>query len=389
MRIVHYLSEIVLAHGGVVRAVLDLCAGLAGAGHDVRVMCFDDTDLPKAWTQGGPLIPKAIRLNWPEGAKPVRRLRKEDLLRAEGVIAGARALHLHGPWEATNPQLAEIALRREVPYVVSIHGMMDDWTIRQGHRWLKRLYLAFKGRRFLRLASCVLCTAEAELMQARKWLRGARTEVLPLLVDLEPYRNPPDARATRAMLSRVPGDGPLVLFLSRLHPKKGVEHLLRAAARLWREGRRFRLAIAGGADAHAPEYEGAMRALAHELGIGDRAAFLGLVVGSEKTALMRSARVMVLPTSQENWGFVPIESLALGRPVVTTKGVDIWPELENSGGALIVGQNAEEIAGAIRRLIEDEALADEMGSKGREWVMRGLDPRAVLARYEDLYRSLS
>lgn len=388
LKIVHYLSEVNLAHGGVVRAVLDLCAALARAGHTVHLLTFQDTDVPAEWKRGGPGIPKCVTLDWPEGPKPIRRLRKADLLRVEGVLAGAHALHLHVPWEATNPQLAAIAGRRGVPYIISIHGMLDDWTIAQGRRWLKRAYLAFSGRALLQGAACVHCTAEAERDQATKWFSNPRTDVLPLLFDLEPFRNAIDQEEASRLLRTVPGEGPLVLFLSRLHPKKGIEHLLDAAADLWKQGESFRLALAGGSDHHAPEYDRALLARAERLGIRGRAAFVGMVGGTEKLALMKSARVLVLPTSQENWGFVPLESLAIGRPVITTRGVDIWPELERSGGAMIVDQSAGAIAEAARRLIADESLADEMGAKGREWVMRELEPSAVLRRYEALYASL-
>jgi glycosyltransferase involved in cell wall biosynthesis len=388
MKIVHYLSEVRLAHGGVVRAVLDFCAAFAKAGHDTHLLTFDPADVPQAWRQGGPLLPRATVLDWPERPKPIRRFRKADLLRAEGVIAGARVLHLHVPWESTNLQLAEIARSRGVPYILSIHGMLDDWTIAQGRATFKRLYLRFRASRLLTHAAAVHCTAEAERDQASKWFTNPNTVVLPLLFDLEPFRAPPRDDAGRSVLERIPGEGPVVLFLSRLHPKKGLEHLLHAAKILWHQGLVFRVAVAGGEDAHAPDYAARLRELASTLGIADRVTFLGLVVGGEKTALLRAARVNVLPTSQENWGFVPLESLALGRPVITTRGVDIWPELSRSGGAVIVDQTPRAIADAMRPFLESESLADATGAKGREWILRDHDPRAVLTRYEDLYRTL-
>lgn len=386
MKILHYLSEIDLTHGGVVRAVLDLTAALAGAGHEVHLMTFIDRDVPKEWKRGGKLIPRCITLSRPEGSKAVRRFKKEDLLRAEGIIIGADYVHLHVPWESTNLQLAAIAQRRQRPYVLSIHGMLDDWTMAQGRTWLKRLYLWRRGRGLLNEAAAVLCTAEAERDQAMKWYANPRTLVLPLLFDLAPFRSPPALESAAELLSRVPGDGPLMLFLSRLHPKKGVERLLEAAAELWRTGLSFRLAIAGSTDHHSVGYDARLVERARALGIADRVAFLGMVTGPTKVALIASARAHVLPTHQENWGFAPLESLAAGRPVITTKGVDIWPELERSGGAIITDPAG--LAAAMRRLIEDGALADDMGARGREWVMRDLDPQAVVRRYEEMYRGL-
>ncbi|MDX2116482.1 MAG: glycosyltransferase [Planctomycetota bacterium] len=387
MKIVHYLSEVVLAHGGVVRSVLDLCAALARAEHTVHLLCFDDRDVPPEWKRQAPLTPRAHTLAQPQGLKPLRQFKKADTLRAEGIIAGARALHLHGPWEATNPQLADIARGRAVPYVVSVHGMLDDWTIRQGHL-KKRLYLSLKGRAFLDRAAAVHCTAQAELEQASRWFNPARARVLPLIIDLSLYRTPApaDAIADAARAIQGPQDAPILLFLSRLHVKKGLEHLIDASALLASQGIANRLAIAGVAD--DPAYEHALRARVARAGIESSTTFLGLVTGPRKAALFQAARASALPTSQENWGFSLLESLACAVPVVTTRAVDIWNELEQSGGAVICEQTPRAFADALRPLLTDPARAASMGAAARRWVLSELDAAAVLRRYEDLYRSL-
>lgn len=388
MRIVHALSEVRFAHGGVVRAVLDLSAALARRGHHVTLLTFDDTDVPAAWRSAGPGLPTVVPLSWPRFPKPVRQFRPADVRTARRAIGSADVLHLHVPWEATNLQLARAARRVGVPYVLSVHGMLDDWTISRGLA-RKRAFLALGGRAMLDRAAAVHCTAHAEKDQAEVWYSNPRTIVLPLLMDLEPFASPAPAGADASVLVRVPGEGPIVLFFSRLHPKKGVEVLIDAAALLAQRGAAFRLVIAGAEDHMVPGYAASLRARVRERGIENRTAFVGLVGGEARRALLSSACVQVLPTSQENWGFSLLESLAAGTPVVTTRGVDIWRELESSGGAVIADQVAEAFAGAIEPLVRDPARARAMGGAGRAWVFKELDPAAVLSRYEQMYEGIA
>lgn len=388
MRIVHYLSELRLSHGGVVRCVIDLAEALARRGHDLTVVTFDPADTPTTWGNTA-RTPRVVALNWPRFPKPIRQLGPADLRTVQRALEGADALHLHVPWEATNIQLAALARRAGVPYVLSTHGMLDDWTIAQGLA-RKRVYLMLVGRRLLDRAASVLCTADAERDQARKWFANPRADVLPLLMDLAPFATRPDPAGAAEVLARVPGDPawPLVLFLSRLHMKKGVEVLIDAAALLKDRGIPMRLAIAGKEDIAAPGYEQTVRGRLNAAGIADRAALVGMVTGPARDALLAAATVHALPTSQENWGFSLIESLAAGTPVVTTRGVDIWRELEATGGALIADQTAQSFAAKLEQLATNQPQAHAMGEAGRSWVLRELDPEAVVERYERFYESL-
>ncbi len=403
MRVLHYLSEIVLSHGGVVRAVLDLCDALARRGHDVTLLTFDDRDAPPTWAHAAadgaprrPASPRVVTLPWPRGPKPVRRFDAAALGRIDALVRESDAVHLHVPWENTNKQVGALCRRAGVPYILSIHGMLDDWAMRQGSL-KKRAFLALGARTMLRRAGAVLCTAEAEREQARRVVRRASFEVLPLILDLSPFDRLPtreEARRAAAALGAsslpIAPNTPVLLFLSRLHPKKGLERLIDAMPLILARGLRPILLVAGSADpvTSPPGYEASLRKRAADAGISERVVFLGHVTGADKARLFRAATLTVLPTSQENWGFSLVESLACATPVLTTRGVDIWRELEAGHGALPslpapppIPALAESIADALA----DPVRLASMGDAGRAWALRELDPKAIIARYESLY----
>lgn len=386
MKIVHYHRELLLEKGGVVRAVLDTCTGLASAGHDVVVLSPTIRDTPESWQRHEPGCPQAIEVpaptflgGWFRGA---------DLHTVAQHLEDADALHLHGMWGAFNVQLARAARARGVPYLYSVHGMLDDWCMAQ--RGLKkRVYLSTIGRRSLHEAAAVHCTAAAELEQSRKWFPQGHGVVVPLILDTSDFEELPGPDAARARfpeLADAARDGrPVILFLSRIHYKKGVEHLIRATVRLRDAGRNPLVYIAGTGDA---PYVASLEKLVADLDVGDSVRFPGFVSGVEKVSLYQAADVFVLPTSQENFGFVLFEALAAATPVVTTRGADTWPEMEASGGSLVVDADADAIADAIATLADDPERRATMGDAGRAWVLANLSVDAVVQRYVDLYASI-
>jgi glycosyltransferase involved in cell wall biosynthesis len=379
VKILHYHQAVRLESGGVVRCVLDLCAGLAEAGHEVTLLTTDDRDVPEEWKRGGADQPRSVVLDAPRlpggffapGAG--RRLREH--------VGAADVLHLHAMWTPANVQLAAAARRTGVPYVYSVHGMLDDWCMSQ-RTTKKRIFLGLFGRRMLHEAAAVHCTARAELEQARPWFPKGRGVVVPLVMDLSPFEELPGPEPARARFPLLEGDAPRLLFLSRVHYKKGIELLIRAADVLRRRDRVVDVIVAGtGEDAYLRELE----TLARSLGVDDRVHFPGFVSGVEKVSLYQAADVFVLPTSQENFGFVLFEALAAATPVVTTRGADTWPELEAGGGAVIVDADPEAIAGAAAAILDDPARGRAMGDAGRAWVFDNLAGTQVIGGFERLY----
>ena len=152
-------------------------------------------------------------------------------------------------------QVARACRDAGTPYVVSLRGMLDDWAMRQ-KPLKKQLYLALGGRRFLEGAAAVHCTAEYEKQQSRKRFGTAKAAVIPNLVDLRPYAEAPDPGEARAEWPGITGDGLTVLFLSRLHPGKGVDMLIDAVAEVRRRGGGVHLVIAGNGEEDYEKVQG-------------------------------------------------------------------------------------------------------------------------------------
>ncbi|MEC9374000.1 MAG: glycosyltransferase, partial [Planctomycetota bacterium] len=306
MNIVHYFRRMRFEDGGPVRAVIDLTDRLAGAGNAVRLVTTDDADVPPdrprthgAEPFGSPGRP--VRVFPIDGATSVAGFLKTPALQTAGrILEGADILHLHGAWDTSNLQFAKMARRMGIPYIVSPRGMLDDWCMAQ-RPLKKRVYHALVGKRFFEGAAGVHCTAEAELAQSKKWFPRGRGFVVPNLLDLTPYHDLPDVQVARDAFPDLKTEDAVLLFLSRIHEKKGIELLIRATRVLKDRGMRVRTLIAGTGD---KAYTESLQRLASTEGVSDRVKFLGMVGGEAKLALYRDADLFVLPTSQENFGFV-------------------------------------------------------------------------------------
>lgn len=381
MRIVHYLSSVRLAEGGVTRAVLDMCSVLAARGHEVVLLSIFDDDVPHAWKSDAPSpgTPRSVKLPPPTGR--LQRLSSEAVEIARRTLQAADAAHVHAMWTPSNTQIAAVARRERVPYVVSSHGMLDDWSMAR-RTWKKRLYLALSGNAMLRAASFIHLTADAELEQSRKWFPPGKGLVIPLVFDLELFRDLPGPSIAHEKFPPSKSDEPKVLFLSRLYEGKGLEHVVEACAILARRDVPFRLLIAGSGD---DDFVRNLNAHIDRAGIRNRTHLLGPVYNRDKVSLYQACDCLVLPSIHENFGFVPPEALASRLPVVVSKGFHTWPELERSGGAVVADLSPEPIADALQSLLADPARRKAMGEAGRAFVFDWLDMGGVARRYEAMY----
>ena len=379
MRIVQYLGDLELKAGGVTRAVVDLCLALSLRGHEVTLLTRDAADSADQ-IKSMPNAPALIEL--PRVAGPIPHLQRAGARLASKLIGETELVHLHVVWDPVTLQLGRIARRLGKPYIISLHGMLDDWTMSQ-KRLKKRLYLAMGGRKLLASAAGVHCTAKMEVEQAARWFPQGRAVSIPLVTDMTIYRDLPTREAARRQFPDLFADLPVALFVGRLHPIKRIELLIEAAAILKERGTPCRIALIGSGER---AYECDLRRLAQSRNIGDEVHQLGFIAGAEKVALYTAADAFVLPSRHENWGFVLIEALACGTPIVTTRHVAIWRDLLASGAVEIVDDAPASFADAMHKWFNHPNRWTDLRTRARNWVMRDLEDAEVIRRYEALYR---
>jgi len=237
-------------------------------------------------------------------------------------------------------------------YFIFTHGMLDPWSKRRYPlKHIKKwLYWPWAEYRVLRDAQAVLFTSEDERMLARQsfWLYRCREAVVRYGTaapsgDLEAQK--------QVFLARYPelGGKRLLLFMGRLHPKKGCDLLIEAFARVLVGDSNWRMVMAG------PDQVGWQKGLielAETLGIADRICWTGMLTGDLKWGLLRSAEVLALPSHSENFGIVVAEALACGLPVLISDRVNIWREIAEDKAGLVASDTLEGTEGLIRNWID-------------------------------------
>lgn len=260
---------------------------------------------------------------------------------------------------------------RDVPYVVVPHGTLSRYTFRHRRSLMKKIYFALVERHTLAGAAALRFTSETEREQAPRPCGQVRSSVIP---------HPFESRFDGLPLGT--STEPIVLFLSRLHPKKGLDVLLPAFRRVREEVPESRLVLAGSGSAR---YERRLRESIAQRGLQDGVGLPGFVEGDEKRALLRRARVFVLPSEHENFGIAAVEAMDAGLPVVLSRGVDIWRDVDEAGAGIIVDRDPEALARAITKLLSDRDLRHEMGVAGRLFVRSRYDPSRVGPELASLY----
>lgn len=295
-------------------------------------------------------------------------------------FAPGSVVHLHGLWQPAYVAAARRCREEKVPYVVSPHGMLEPWAWR--HKWWKKWpYWLAVEKRLLRGAAALLATGDQEAARLRERLPGQRVEMLPLGLTGEAR---PDYAAARAQLGWAPGER-VLLFLSRLHPKKGLEFLLEALA-AEQPAAPLRLVVVGDGD---PDYVRSLRTLASRLaGRLPRVDWIGAVWGEARWSYFQGADLFCLPTYSENFGLAVLEALQVGTPVLTTRTTPWGSQLAPPRGYICDPQE-KSVALALRASLAQAAAAPAVRDEIAEWARAHFAWENLAERYANLYRSLT
>ena len=291
-------------------------------------------------------------------------------------------VHIHAVWSFATAVAARAAERSGVPYIVRPAGMLSDYTW-QRHGWKKWPYWNLIEARTIRSATAFHATSNGEADEIRTLRPDARVFVIPNGVDSAAFTQAADADWLRRESGITAGGLPIVLFLSRLHPKKGVVDLLLPALAAMRE--KCFLVIAGGADPHSPEHAREIPKVIERLILGQRVAILGAISPDDRWKLFDGADAFALPSHAENFGIVVTEAMARGCPVVVTDAVQASEHVIAARAGEVVGRDVAALAGALDRMVSQSELLRRYGESGQEYAGQNLRWEQIVPRIRDMY----
>ncbi len=380
MRVLHAIPTLDPRAGGPPIALRGLAAAQAETGLEVTVVsgrrADGDVSLADELTRLGVHVRLIGPVRGPTQWHP-------DLRRAmDEAVRSAEIVHIHALWEETQHQAAKAARRRSKPYIFRPCGMLDPWSLAQS-RWRKRIYLALRLRRDLNGAVALHYTSDEERDLTAPLRLSPPAIVEPNGLDLSEFETLPDPGSFRARFERL-GDRRFVLFLSRVHPKKGLDLLVPAFAAA--ELGDTMLVIAG---PDSDGYAERVRAMAAEHGVADRVLFTGMLHGRQRIEAMVDADLFALPSYQENFGIVVAEALATETPVLISDQVNIYREIVEAGVGGVVPTQVEPLTEALRQWMGDAERRAAAGRRARPFVWERYDWSRIARRWVEHYRSLA
>lgn len=384
MRVIHVISSLAPALGGPSKACIEMSRAVAARGHAVEVYTTDFGLEGRVRADGSPTPdgaatvryfpvqrPRALKPSWPLYAALARDLPAAD-------VVHLHSLYLFHDWAA-----GRICRRAGVPYIVRPHGTLDPYIWRR-HRARKRVMeWAFQDR-VLRHAAAIHYTTEEEMRLATPHAQGAPGVVVPLGVQLSDYDSLPSPDRFLARHPETRGKR-IVLFLGRLHEKKGLDILAASFGRIARAFPDAHLVLAGPDDGIGTRLDGWLR----DADIENRTTRTGMLEGEDKRAALAAASLFVLPSYSENFGIAVLEAMAAGLPVAISDQVNLWREVESGGAGLVSPCNADAFAGALERLLGDPAAARRMGEAGHVLAREKFTWPRIAVVLEDLYADVA
>ena len=370
MRLLHVINSTRPAGGGPIESIRQAACVLAHMGHQTEIACLDSPDSP--WLKELPILTHAFGPAWtgyrycPAFVSWLKRHANDY----DAVI-------VHGLWLHTSGGTRSALRGSETPYFIYTHGLLDP-TFKRVFPWRhvkKAILWRILEHRVVRDARALFFTCEMERdLAVQSFLPFHGTPaIVPYCVG-----DPPATKADQAetFFSAYPDlrGRRLILFLSRIHPKKGCDLLIEAFARFAEGHPDLHLVMAGPAD--NSKWYARLLESSKRLGIAHRITWTGMLQGHLKWSAFRAAEVFILPTHQENFGIAIVESLACGTPVLITNRANIYREIQADGAGLVGEAGLHGTVDLLARwLALDAEQRRTMGLRARQSFQRRFDSR--------------
>jgi glycosyltransferase involved in cell wall biosynthesis len=362
MRILYVLPSLSLKLGGPTQAALNFVINLRSQGIDCEIATTND--------DGADLLDVSLSQPVVYCGVPVHFFHRDARMKEFIVsisltkwlwqhIPDYDLIHTHYLFSYAPTVAATMARWYKVPYIMRTIGQLTPWALTQS-RIKKQIYATLIERSNLNKAAAVHCTTSEEAQNVESFGISSLKIVLPLGVTFSPVISQASQQVRE--LYQIPKDIPIVLFLSRLHPKKRPDLLIEAISQLSQEGQAVHLILAGEGDDDYTQY---LKNLALSLKLNSQITFAGFVAGADKQILLQGADIFALLSYSENFGIAVAEALAAGLPVLITPDIQIASDIQSSQAGIVVSGELEEIKNALCQLLNSSELRHQLGENGK------------------------
>lgn len=374
IKVLHTIASLVPETGGPARSVTGLCNTLADRNIEVQLASLDlgkqfaAPMRPASRQVTTTLVPRQVALGLRQIWVPQFQQTLSSLV-SRGEI---QIIHDHGLWEPSNQAAAQTAVKYNLPLIISPRGTLEPWARRQ--KFVKKQVAWYLyQRRNLARATVLHATSVAEAEHLRQLNLRQPIALIPNGLELPAM---PAAKSNKPTLGMK-----TILFLSRIHPVKGLLNLVEAMRLAQLQG--WRVVIAGpDSNGHQAEVQAAI----HAAGLDSLFTFVGAVDDHAKWALYQQADLFVQPSFSENFGISIAEALASGVPAIATQATP-WAELEKHQCGWWVSVGAEPLAQALREATQlDDSCRQQMGQNGRLLIEKKYTWPAIAEQMTAVYR---
>jgi glycosyltransferase involved in cell wall biosynthesis len=269
-----------------------------------------------------------------------------------------------------------------VPYITRPLGQLCEWSLQQSKQ-KKDIYLNLIEKANLMGTKSVHLTAKQEQIELESLGWNLSSFVLPHGLTLAPLIA--NAREQLHQMLGIPLENPVILFLSRLHLKKGLDYLIPALSKLRDSNQNFAFAIAGSGD---PEYEVELERLLQKYNLSDRTYKLGFVSGEKKNICLQGSDLYALTSYSENFGVAVLEALGAGTPVLVTKGVALSQLVQEQNLGWAVDLEIGAIADSIQDFLDHPAVAQEIGDRAAQYVAEHYTWEKIAFNLKSIYENI-
>jgi glycosyltransferase involved in cell wall biosynthesis len=360
MKILHVAASLDPKRGGPTKVVEELTQALAGKRVDVSIFApSEDAKTTYISNRNGVTVktfPTSVLSKlWPFHSPAFTKTLQKELIDFD-------LIHIHEIWH--HPVFASYKISKSIrkPYLITIHGSLEPSCLNY-KAFKKKIYTALIERRILREADALHAVTEDEIQSIQNFVDNENIYCIPNGLNMQTFENLPEKDIIENLYPQIKGKK-VILFLGRIHPKKGLDTLAEAFGMIVRKNKNACLLIVG---PNSDNYRHQIEKILSREDLSNKAIFTGTLMGNLKLAALNRADIFVLPSHSEGFSISILEAMGCGLPVIITNQCH-FPEVEQMQAGKITDGDAAQLAEIIMELLDNPKLCRQMGQAGKELV---------------------